>query len=43
MSNKQRDDHGFDPPNAKIEGLQFHPESFLTPLGHTMISRWLSE
>ncbi len=30
-------------PTRKIEGLQFHPESFLTPLGHTMISRWLSE
>jgi anthranilate synthase component 2 len=25
-----------------IEGVQFHPESFLTEHGHTLIGNWLS-
>ncbi len=27
--------------HRKIEGLQFHPESFLTPAGHQMLRNWV--
>lgn len=27
--------------SASVEGLQFHPESYLTPLGKQMLSNWI--
>ena len=29
--------------NAKVEGVQFHPESVLTEGGHEMLANWLAE
>jgi anthranilate synthase component 2 len=29
--------------NYDISGVQFHPESVMTPMGQEMIKNWLSE
>jgi para-aminobenzoate synthetase component 2 len=28
---------------ARVEGVQFHPESVLTEWGHRMLANWLAE
>ena len=42
-----KDDQGFimslEHKNYDIKGVQYHPESVLTPLGATIIANWLKK